>query len=1756
MIGRFDVVEVLYKSAGVEVYRCREPDTGTPHILKCTQPNTVDLEGPARLRSEYETMSRLAEASCAHIPRPVEFFEAGGRSVLVMSDLGGERLAVDRVWAVADVLKIARQLALAVADMHRLSVLHCDINPNNVVRNNDTGEVQLIDFDIARTATRERLENGRGEGVGSLAYMPPEQTGRVAASVDHRSDLYAIGATLHALLTGRPPIEAADLTDLVHRIVTQPVQPLHLVRADVPVCLSRVVEKLLAKAPANRYQSVHGLLRDLDACEAVARAGGDRPDFSPGTHDRHEHLELPTALFGRRDVCARLEAAYNDARQGKPGVFCLSGPSGIGKTACVDSLLPALARDQAIYGAGKFDQVRQGVPFSALGAALTQATHAILAGTETEVQHHKQLVRAAIGDRGQALVDLVPALGPLLGEQGPVPDLPPIQQQNRLLRLFSQLFAAFTTARPCILFLDDMQWSDEGSRQVILHVMQHVGQGAKLLLVVAARPEGVAAGHPLEGVLSALGPHVHFTHAVLEPLRATDVTALLATSMGIAASPQLEGLGALVADKSGGNPYFVRSLVRQLWGKGLIDFDARQGAWRWDTDAIRALAVADNVAEFTVQAMQDLPAACREVLGTAACVGYHFELTLLARVCERSAGSVLAALRPAFDTGIIIHVVQASDNVPEALQFTHDRVYQASVALLSADADAAAHHRVAQALVSSVDLEHAAPEVIFALVDHLEACQARLDATERETLRRCVVLAGHCARRAMNYATAKRYFSAALAAMPDGDGAEPGRFDTALALAQVELLSQDLDAAAKTCTSLVSREATPIQRAALLRTRGFIALCKDDIDGAIAAIVEGLAALGHRISGAPSVLHVGLTMMRLRSKVAKIDIQALARRPMIDDPRVVQITMLLGDLTALAHVRSRHELAAVCNAHLFSITLDLGITPMSACATGIFALTLKLGFGDTARAEKLADLADAIGAHHPQAWLGGRAINAFMVRGHAYDSPDVAERKMRAAYQASREEASSVFEGSLLAVMTILLLPHSIERLLELRTLQAEASADADLTRCIWNAVQAGLCLAGRTRAPTAFTDDPAVEEAVVVDLARGPIVPRYNYYSFKQLACFIHRDLPAAVAHAGQIWDVRPYKLFTTPNSLHLDATVSCLAMTQLAQATGARRVAIPRYFRWATGALKKMTAEYPGSYYEIYGKLVAADVAAMQGRTADALQAYLTLDSLLEACPYRAAAAIGHECAGRFYLRLNLTPLAARSLRRARALYDAWGVLPKVESLTAEFGDLLHVEEMGAATLPTTRKTAGAASETPTSKRGKHPRTGSLDHHLDIATIVDAAESMASERNLERLIERLMQATVAAAGADTGLLALESGGGLEVRGERREASGTRDGSAPRAPMRVLNLAVRTGAAVSVCEGEASPLWQDPYFAQGSPKALLCLPLMRQGKALGALYLEHQSLAQAFLPERQKLVATIAAQAAVAIENATLYGALEQRVAERTAELDRARARLVALERRGAERQMAGGFAHEVLNALHGPMMLAEAWEGEETGEASGQWAETSARVEAGLESGTPAGAAAREALEALRDSARHDRAVVGEIMHGVRRTVHITRRILEYGQIDEAAPGLELCDVGGTVQKVLSDLRQRASEEVQTMLVIPDGAQVRMQQRHLELVLRSLLSNAYDAVHAAGRSPARVSVSLRSEAETLLLEVGDNGSGIAEAIRGRLFEPFVTTKGAAGAGLDLGITKKVVALYGGQIQVRSDANTGTVFSIQLPRL
>jgi predicted ATPase len=408
----------------------------------------------------------------------------------------------------------------------------------------------------------------------------------------------------------------------------------------------------------------------------------------------------------------------------------------------------------------------------------------VLTGTEAEVARRKGLVHAAIGDRGQALIDLVPALAALLGEQRPVSDLPPMQAQSLLLRLFSQLFAAFTAAGPLVLFLDDMQWSDEGSRQVLLHVLQHLDAHTPLLLIFASRPEGVEAGHPFHGMLAALEGHTPCTHAVLEPLRPDDVTALLAQSMGIPPGPEVAALGALVAAKSGGNPYFVRGLIRQLWTRHLVDFDTHAGAWRWDIEALRALNVADNVAEFTVQAMRDLPAECRAVLGAAACVGYKFEVELVARVCQKAPADVRSALRPAFDAGTLMNAEQGAGTFAETLQFTHDRVYQASVALLSADAAAAAHHRVAQALLATATATPH-PERVFAIVDHQEASGARLDDAERAASLHYLVLTGHCARRAMNYGAAKRFFSAALERMRSVAGAtDPQRFDVTLALAR------------------------------------------------------------------------------------------------------------------------------------------------------------------------------------------------------------------------------------------------------------------------------------------------------------------------------------------------------------------------------------------------------------------------------------------------------------------------------------------------------------------------------------------------------------------------------------------------------------------------------------------------------------------------------------------------------------------------------------------------------------------------------------------------------------------------------------------------------------------------------------------------------------------------------------------------------------------------------------------------------------
>ncbi|HMF59563.1 MAG TPA: AAA family ATPase, partial [Vicinamibacterales bacterium] len=617
------VLETLRDDGELALYRGRprwDPGGAAPLLVlapvaPAPKPATVE-----RLEHEYALAHELDPDWAA---QPLALIRHEQRLMLVLRDPGGE--PIDRVLSrsrdLTTILQASIGLTDALGQVHRRGLIHKDIKPANVLLD-EAGHVWLTGFGIASRLPRERQDPGPpGIIAGTLAYMAPEQTGRMNRSIDARSDLYALGVTLYELLTKSLPFAADDPLEWVHcHMARQPTPPFE--RApDIPPPLSAIVMKLLAKTAEERYQTAAGLAADLRRCLIEWESTGRIDPFSPGAHDASDRLLIPETLYGRKRQIDGLLAAFEQVvADGTPAMALISGHAGIGKSSVVHELHKALVPRRGLFAAGKFDQHKRDNPHATIARACHTLIRQILGSSDAELRRWRDDLRRALEPNGQVIVNLIPALEFVIGPQPPVPDLPAPDGQHRFQAVFQRFLAVFARPEhPLALFLDDLQWLDAATLALIERLFTGPGVGS-LLLVGAYRDNEVGPSHPLVRTLAAVrtaGVKVH--EVVLAPLRTADLTHLVADALhcGVArAAP----LARLVGFKTGGNPFFANQFLTSLAEEGLIAFDPDATAWTWDLARIRARHVTDNVVDLLIGKLARLSADTQDALQQLACL--------------------------------------------------------------------------------------------------------------------------------------------------------------------------------------------------------------------------------------------------------------------------------------------------------------------------------------------------------------------------------------------------------------------------------------------------------------------------------------------------------------------------------------------------------------------------------------------------------------------------------------------------------------------------------------------------------------------------------------------------------------------------------------------------------------------------------------------------------------------------------------------------------------------------------------------------------------------------------------------------------------------------------------------------------------------------------------------------------------------------------------------------------------------------------
>ena len=603
------------------------------------------LESLERLEHEYLLRDELDSDWAA---RPLALTHHLGRTTLVLEDPGGEPLdgTIGQQLELRRFLLLGIGVSAALGKLHQRGLIHKDIKLANILADSATGDVWLTGFGIASRLPRERQAPEPPEVIGgTLAYMAPEQTGRMNRWIDFRSDLYSLGVTLYQMLTGVLPFMAADSAEWVHcHIARQPAPPEERAKG-VPGPISAIIMKLLAKTAEERYQTAAGLETDLRQCLTQWETRKHVDPFLLGAHDMSDRLLIPEKLYGREwEIHALLGAFDRVAASGTPELVLVSGYSGVGKSSVVNELHKALGPTSGLFAAGKLDQYKRDIPYATLAQAFQTLVREILAKSDAEVSDWQDALREAVNPNGQLIVNVIPELEFVIGKQQPVPDLAPQDAQNRFQLVFRRFLGAFARREhPLALFLDDLQWLDLATLEFLERLFTEL-EVRHLLVVGAYRDNEVNSSHPLLRTLD----RVHKAGAsvqqiVLAPLGLDDVGRLVADSLNCERD-SAQPLARLVHEKTGGNPFFAIQFFTALAEEGLLAFDSGAAAWAWDLARIRAKGYTDNVVDLMAGKLNRLPDMTQEAIGLLACLGSVAEIATLSLVQGESKQEIHAAL--------------------------------------------------------------------------------------------------------------------------------------------------------------------------------------------------------------------------------------------------------------------------------------------------------------------------------------------------------------------------------------------------------------------------------------------------------------------------------------------------------------------------------------------------------------------------------------------------------------------------------------------------------------------------------------------------------------------------------------------------------------------------------------------------------------------------------------------------------------------------------------------------------------------------------------------------------------------------------------------------------------------------------------------------------------------------------------------------------------------------------------------------------
>jgi PAS domain S-box-containing protein len=1487
-IPKYKITSKLFESDHTEIFQGHNQED-KPVIIKILK--LVESEDISELNHEYKMLSLLS-----NIHGISNVYQKGAyqnRPYLVIEDISGESLnniIHSHTLPITDILSIAIDIITIIGQIHAKNIIHKDISTSNIIVNQTTGQVNIIDFGISTQLSVETPNIKTLNTLeGNLKYISPEQTGRINRALDYRTDYYSFGICLFEMLTQKLPFDFSDPMEMVHCHIAKSPPLLHEINNNIPLILSDIVLKLMAKNAENRYQSSSGIVFDLTRCKKEYASKGTIPSFSIGQKDIPEKFQIPQKLYGRDEEIQKLLQSFESASQGSVQLLMVSGYSGIGKTVLVKEIYKPIQALKGYFISGKFDQFQRNMPYKAIVEAFKELIKQLLTEPDDKLMAWKDKILDALGPNSQVIIEVIPDLALIIGNQDPVPELSPVEAMNRFNYVFQKFIHIFTQkSHPLALFLDDLQWADEASLGLIQNILRD--KNYCFLLIGSYRNNEVDPTHMLIKILEEIkhNNQVAVNELFLEPLHTNDIQQIIIETLFCEKDQNTRSLAELILAKTGGNPFFINEFLKTLYSKNLIYFNKicenkdQIPGWQWDLSNIKNLGITENVVELMTEKIRALNDDIQSTLSLAACIGNRFDLSTLSIVNEDSLIRTAIKLIEPLSTELLIclddvnKIIKATDENSHDIagmifKFSHDRIQQAAYSLNNKTTLASLHYKIGQLLLSSMN-KNTIEDKLFEITDHLNYGVEIISSHEqRIELAELNLKAGKKARASAAFKQASEYFTTGLKLLNKDSWHEQYELTLYLHIESCEsaYLIGDFDRMEQISQTVLDNALSETDKTKIYEVKILAYTAQNKPVEAAKVAISAVNRLGIKISLNTNKLKILYSLIKTKLCLKGKDIQSLSTIPEMTDPMMISANTILSKAGSSVY-QSLPELYAMIVFERVRLSVKYGNSAASSTGFASYGIVLSGILNDVESGYRFGKLAFQILDSFNAKELEARVSFIFNFFLRPWIEPlENSITPLETGFKIGMETGD--FEYAAFCISSHFLVAFYSGRplsFLKEKMLAYEKQVELLNQQMPYNrfCITLGtiLNLINPKDNPSILSNSYLDENTMIPIFKKSNDNPSLSgIYCYKLLLAITFNEIDNSVK-ISQFF------------SQYVDATKSSYAMPlyyfydSLAhsfiyeKSDPDKKKKILKKITANQKKIKKWAKHAPMNFINKYF-LVEAEKCKIIGKHTDAIDYYEKAIKYSSDNGFINEEGLAAELCGKFWIEKENESIAGVYIQRSYRAYKNWGALNKLRDLEKRYPHLLKNIQMYGNIYDQNM------SQTIHSSKAGHSM-------LDIGTVFKSSQAISQEIEIGSLLKKLMLIVKENAGAEKGVLILEEKNTFCVVYQSFENNQCAQDIIPveqfeKIPGTVFHYVARSSENVVLNDAcNEGMFMQDPYILSNQIKSILCAPIIHQNVLTGAIYLENNQTKAAFTKERVEMILLLASQAAISIQNARFY--------------------------------------------------------------------------------------------------------------------------------------------------------------------------------------------------------------------------------------------------------------------------------------------